>query len=179
MSGPIYYESNRGENRQSWAGALVLTCLALGFLAAMLELEQARTNAAREYAKATATSYVLQQARNEDLGKNLADENTRLVHLQSNEDSQPLGAALALNEKLDWGALFCDALTPLGAGAKYEVWGLGTGGTATQLGAIAPEAGQSVYPFSWTGSVTGVQRIEINSGDRAGGATLIYTGSLQ
>ncbi len=179
MSGPIYYQPSPPPSRQSWAGVLVLACLAIGLLAAMLEMERARANSERDYARVTSTTYVLQQARLEDLGKNLADGNTRIVHLQSSGIAQSAGAALALNQNLHWGALFYDGLAPLDGAKPYEIWAIGAGGAATELSAVAPESGVSVYPFSWTGDPGPIGRIEINSGDRAAGAALIFNGSLQ
>jgi hypothetical protein len=179
MSGPIYYQRMPDDDRPSWAGILVLACLALGLMAAMLELERSQSLSDRRYAKATATSYVVQQARLEDLGKNFADKNTQLIHLQSSPDRPMPGAALALNETLHSGDLFCDGLLPLDSGRKYQVWGIAAGGAATHLGDVKAEPGVSVYPFSWTPDLTGMARIEINSGDRAAGATMIYVGSLQ
>jgi hypothetical protein len=88
MSGPIYYQRMPDDDRPSWAGILVLACLALGLMAAMLELERSQSLSDRRYAKATATSYVVQQARLEDLGKNFADKNTQLIHLQSSQTGQ-------------------------------------------------------------------------------------------
>jgi hypothetical protein len=179
MSGPIYYQPNPPSSRQSWSGVLVLACLAIGLLAAMLEMERSRANSERDYARATSTTYVLQQARLEDLGKNLADQNTRIVRLQSLGNAQSGSAALALNQNLRWGALFYDALAPLDGGKPYEIWAVGPSGTATELSGVAPEPGISVYPFSWTIDPGPISRIEINSGDRAAGAALIFNGSIQ
>jgi hypothetical protein len=179
MSGPIYYQRMPDDDRPSWAGILVLACLALGLLAAMVELERSQSLSDRQYAKATATSYIVQQARLEDLGKTLADKNTRLIHLQSSADHSMAGAALAVNQTLHSADLFCDGLLPLDSDQKYQVWGITPDGAATHLGDVTAEPGVSVYPFSWTPDLTGLARIEINSGDRAAGATISYFGSLQ
>ena len=179
MSGPIYYQPTPPSNRQSWGGVLILACLGMGLLAAMVEIERSRANSERDYARATSTTYVLQQARLEDLGKNLADGNTRIVHLQSSGIAQSGPAALALNENLRWGALFCDRLAPLDGGKPYEIWAIGGNGAPTELSGVAPQSGVSVYPFTWSSDPGRIKRVEIDSGDRAAGAALIFQGSIQ
>jgi hypothetical protein len=177
MSAPLYYGGNPQPPRQTWAGVLILSCLAIGLLCAMFELECSQVNSERDEAKLTAAGYVLQQARQEDFGKYLADGNTRLIHLQSSTDAAQ-AAGLAINQPLHWGTLLCDSLVPLNPGQQYEIWAIGAGGETTRLAGVTAQAGISVYPFQWNSAVS-ILRIEVNAGARTDGGVLIYAGSLQ
>ena len=156
----------------------MLYCLAAGLLAAMLEVERSRFAAEREYSRVTATSYGIAEARQEDLGTKLADGRTRMLHLAA-PNSRSIVGALALNEPLHWGALFCDQLPPLESRRQYEIWSIAPGGAATRLAGIQAAPGVSIYPFQWTDDAPASQRIEITDGNRASGAAVIFAGSLQ
>jgi hypothetical protein len=171
-------DESRGQSSPSWAGVLVLYCLAAGLMAAMLEMERSQYAAERDHARLTATSYALAEARQEDLGRNLSDGQTRIIHLTATEP-RFLAGALALNESLHWGALFCDGLGPRDMGQPFKIWSIGAGGAATQLSEIRPAPGVSVYPFEWASDVSPIQRVEITAGSGAAGAAAIFSGSLQ
>jgi hypothetical protein len=179
MQGPDHFSNeNLAQGPPTWAAALVFSCLATGLFAAMLEVEESQFRSERDHAKLTETSYGVAEARQEDLGRFLADGRTLMIHLSTESPGLSAGA-MALNESAHWGALFCDGLPALDSGKEFEIWTIAAGGEATRLGSFQPKPGVSVYQFQWNEDVLPAVRVEITAGERSGGAAVVFDKSLQ
>jgi len=171
--------SGHEADSSSWAGVLIICCLALGFLAAMFHWEQTRYQTERDRASTLLTAAELSAARAESLGRNMADPRTRLIYLSGPLLADVRGATLAYNEAIHWAALFCDRLPILEAGRHYEIWAGDDQVQWTRLASIDPEPGTSVYPFYWSAAPGRPQRIEISAGPRLSQQQSLLGGPIQ
>jgi len=171
--------SGHEADSSSWAGVLIICCLALGFLAAMFHWEQARYQTERDRAATLLTAAELGMARAESLGRNLADPRTRLIHLSGPLLTEAGGAALAYNEAIHWAALFCDRLPRLDSGRHYEIWAGADQSQWVRLASIDAEPGTSVYAFHWSAAPGRLQRIEISAGPRVSQQPPLLSGQIQ
>jgi hypothetical protein len=177
-SGPSHYVLNpnsRTRDDSSWAGTIIICCLAIGFLGAMIQFERARYGSELNRAYQLATSVELAQADQETLGRNLSDPNTVLVHLSGFAATDGHASALAFNLPLRWGALLCDRLTKLPDGQHYEVWAIlnGSPDNAALIAVLDSEPGVSVYPFHFQSDIVSADRIEITAGPRSAAAPVL------
>lgn len=160
-----------------WGAMLVVACLALGFCASAVEYERVWGQGQHQRAEllATADSEVAGQL--EDLGRFLADPQTRLIRLKG-MDSSPIGdAAIVWNAPRQEGYLLCDQLRVLDEGTAYEVWTRRGSDEPIRIAGIQPKAGQSVYPFRATG-VKSRDRLEITAGPPSARNAPILTGEF-
>jgi hypothetical protein len=130
-----------------WTPILIFACLALGFTASAVEYERARAVGERDRANLLAADDSVVAGRIEDLGKFLADSQTRWIRLTDPQNTVGMHAVVAWNAQNQSGYLFCDQLPPLDAGTSYELWTLHGSDDPQSVAAIAPQAGASVYPF--------------------------------
>lgn len=163
----------------SWAGVLIVCCLALGFLAAMFHWQQTRYQTERDRAGTLLTAAELSMARAESLGRNMADPRTRLIRLSGPMLAETGGAALAYNEAIHWAALFCDQLPVLDSGRHYEIWAGDDEAPWARLASIDAQPGTSVYAFHWSAAPGRLQRIEISAGPRLSRQQPLLSGRIQ
>lgn len=175
---PVRTSHHSDSQTDRWAGILVLSCLVIGILGGMLELERSRVKTERDHAMQLMTAVVISEARNEDLGKTLADPRTRLIHLESNTSFGISNASLAFNDSLNWGALLCDDLPPLPDGRQYEIWATASEATV-QLATIQSQPGVSTYPFHFDSNNTKFDRVEITAGSRSTANTPLLSANVQ
>jgi hypothetical protein len=171
---PIVYRRST-----AWTPILIFACLALGFTASAVEYERARVVGERDRANILAADDSVVAGRIEDLGKFLADSQTRWIRLTNPQNTIGIHAVVAWNAQSQSGYLFCDQLTPLDGGNNYELWTLHGSDDPQSVGAVAPEAGASVYPFRLKGEgmVIG-NRLEITAGPRSESKTPILSGAI-
>jgi hypothetical protein len=174
---PLGHERARRQG-SSWATTLILACLALGFTASAVEYERVRVRSEQERAEWLSTADSSMEGQFEDLGKFLADPQTRLIRLTGLESSPLPSAAIAWNTSEQKGYLLCDQLPALNAGMAYEVWVRRGSDAPIRIAGIQPEAGSSVYLFRATG-VKSRDRLEISAGPPSAGKTPILTGEFE
>ena len=165
--------------RSTWTPILIVTCLALGFTASAVEYERARAVGERDRAQVLAADDSVIQGRFEDLGKFLADSQTRWIHLANPQNSAGVHALVAWNAQSQTGYLFCDQLPALDSGINYELWTLRDPENPQSVAAIAPQAGASVYPFRFlSGGLVIGTRLEITAGPRSISKSPILSGEI-
>jgi hypothetical protein len=160
-----------------WAGTLILACLALGFCASAVELERSWGLGQQQRAELLATADSEVSGQLEDLGRFLADPQTRLIRLNLGNSSAVGSASVVWNASREKGYLLCDQLRMLDADAAYEVWARHGSEQPIRLAGIYPKSGQSVYPFRASGVKTR-DRLEITAGPRSAGNAPIFTGEF-
>jgi hypothetical protein len=162
-----------------WTPILIFTCLALGFTASAVEYERVRVVGERNRASVLAADDSVIQGRMEDLGKFLADSQTRWIHLTNPNNSADARAVVAWNAQTQSGYLFSDQLPAVDAGTNFELWSLHGSDDPQSVAAIAPKAGVSVYPFRFQsgGFVIG-DRLEITTGPRSISKSPILSGEI-
>jgi hypothetical protein len=152
--------------RVSWGGTLVLACLALGLCGSAIQIERAQVARERAHMAALAAASSLLESQQEDLGKLLADPQTRLVALHA-ADAAAIGqATFAWNDHLQQGAIFCDHLPVSESGLPYVIQAYngsssGPASPPVQIGSLQVRPGVSVYFFQSTSAVQPVRRIEV------------------
>jgi hypothetical protein len=134
----------------NWGTALVVACLALGFMMswAVYEMRQRVTDEVSMAGfRHDLDSMVAEQA---DLGRLLADPRTKLVRLVPSEAGSSIHfAAVAWNEERQSGIVFCDDLLAQGR-RRYQVWLIPAAGDPTAVAFGPTEPGRAVYPFNAT-----------------------------
>jgi hypothetical protein len=162
----------------TWGAPLFFACLSMGLLAAFISVEWSRLANEQDLTNSLKTAATLAQSRDEDLGRLLADPNTRVVKLVAGDGSSIHNASAAWNPRLESGFLFCDQLPVLDAPAKYHVWLIDSDSSAISLGALDAKPGVSVYTFTAERPAQSAARIEITSGDRQPGKAPLLTGTF-
>jgi hypothetical protein len=170
--------ANAHRKSSGWGAVLVIACLAIGLLAAAVQMlrEQLRTEEYRANEMNTSAVFVESQA--ENLGKFMADPHTVLVGMSGSSGSAVHSASLAWNPAQNSGVLFCDELPIFDASRQYEIWSTGDAGSASRLAEIRAKPGTSVYPFKAIPTSGDVSRFEITAGPRVPGQAPILAGSL-
>jgi hypothetical protein len=158
---------NSNSNVQTWAGTVVIACMAIGLLSAICRFEMARLQAERERAMNLAGEASLVEAQQEDLGKLLSDY------------SDLRGATMAWNERLQRAVLFCDKLPILGDADQYEIWVADSSGTFSRLGGVDAHPGVSVYPIRFAALASPMSRLEITAGPRELAKGPVLVGEIQ
>lgn len=155
--------SGGGGRLTTWAVTVIIACLALGFMGSIIQSlgralgrQQNITNTAR-----TAADYA--QSVDEDVGKLLADPQTKLVRLTS-PSQLTADAAIAWNEARRDGALFCDKLPLLPASQSYEIWAIGRSDKGAKVVEVRPAPGVSIYPFHYSDASVHLIRFEVTAG---------------
>ncbi|MGA2583447.1 MAG: hypothetical protein ABSG31_09240 [Tepidisphaeraceae bacterium] len=170
---------NSNSNVQTWAGTVVIACMAIGLLSAICRFEMARLQAERERAMNLAGEASLVEAQQEDLGKLLSDPDTRLIPLSATNYSDLRGATMAWNERLQRAVLFCDKLPILGDADQYEIWVADSSGTFSRLGGVDAHPGVSVYPIRFAALASPMSRLEITAGPRELAKGPVLVGEIQ
>jgi hypothetical protein len=133
---------------EHWGGALVMACLALGFVTSWgaYEMKQrVRQEAGEQTARDNFSMIVSQQS---DLGRLLANPATKLVNLIPSESGSRIRvASVAWNQQSQLGALFCEDLAD-GNGKRYQIWLVPQSGIATTVLIGPVDPGRSVFMFS-------------------------------
>ena len=107
-----------------WSIVLVFACVALGFTASAADYERIVANSERNQAGLLGTECSAVEGQIEDLGKFLADPNTRLIPLVGSGEFAAAPAAIAWNSVQRHGYFLCDDLPVLDSGRGYELWAL-------------------------------------------------------
>jgi hypothetical protein len=165
--------------RQTWAGTVIIACLAIGLLSAICRFEMARLQAEREHAMNLAGEASLIEGQQEDLGKLLSDPETRLISLSATNYSDLRGATMAWNGRLQRAVLFCDKLPILGDADQYEIWVADSAGTFSRLGGVDAHPGVSVYPIRFAALTSPISRLEITAGPRELAKGPVLVGQVQ
>ena len=160
--------------RANWSGTLILACLALGFTASAVKIEQVRIRSEQDRVNVLATADSESESRLEDLGRFLAEPQTRLIRL-SRLDATASDAVIAWNPSLRRGYLLCDGLPPLDPSVDYELWVLHESDTPVRLAGISARAGKSAYPFQADGDIGTKDHLEITAGPREAGKSPIFS----
>lgn len=163
--------------RANWSGTLILACLALGFTASAIKVEQSRIRSEQDRANILATADSAVESRLEDLGRFLAEPQTRLVRL-SRLDPSASDAVIAWNSSLRRGYLLCDGLPPLDPQVDYEMWVMRGSGAPVRLAGVNARAGISAYPFQADGDLEQKDHVEITAGPREAGKSPIFSGDI-
>lgn len=167
----------QGTGRSGWGMTLVLACLALGFTASAVEYEQARVKGERERAGMLAIADSEVEGQLEDLGKFIAEPETRVIRL-TGENASPIGSAVIVwNASEEKGYLLCDELKMLEPAMMYELWVKRGTEEPMKIAGIEPRAGVSVYLFRASG-VKSQDRLEIMAGPRSAGKSPILSGEF-
>jgi hypothetical protein len=195
---PLPYNSSkpaiRYVYRVNWGATLIIACLALGLSAGVIQLERAQIAQQRNRMAAVTAAASLRESQEEDLGKLLADPETRLVPFEA--DAAIGQATVAWNERLQQGAIFCDHLPISDSGQPYAVVAYdsppgqpatdqpGSGhagkdrtitGQSRQIATLQVRPGVSVYFFSSGSPIHLVRRIEVISSDNSpNGRPMLY-----
>jgi hypothetical protein len=177
---PLSYTSHphvSGVPSPVWAVILVLACLALGLVGGVVQWERGRADVEQRRAVSMAVHDSLLQAQREDLGKLLADPQTRMVRLLPSDGSRVTQAVIAWNPAQQTGFLFCDQLPALDSGVSYEIWAT-RDAEPSPISRIDARPGLSVYRFRPDGGLNAVRRWEITAGPRSADAAPILVGVL-
>lgn len=161
-----------------WGALLIAACLALGLLGSLAQYERFQFKAQRIRADDLGATESLIAAQNEDLGRFLAEPQTRLIRLTCTNSSPAVNAALLLNPAKQVGYLLCDQLQVLDHGVQYEIWATGASEEARQMAGIDARAGVSVYPFKTDLELKGANHVEITAGPRSSGNGPILVGDM-
>jgi len=167
----------RGLGGTGWGTILVLACLALGFTASAVEYERVRVKGERERAGLLATADSEVEGQLEDLGKFLAEPQTRLIRLAGANSSPIANAVIAWNSVEQKGYLLCDDLKALEPASAYELWVKRGSDEPIRIAGIEPKAGVSVYQFRASG-VKSRDRLEITAGPPSAGKSPILSGEF-
>ncbi|HEX4053952.1 MAG TPA: anti-sigma factor [Tepidisphaeraceae bacterium] len=160
-----------------WGAMLVVACLALGFSASAVEYERVWGQGQQQRAELLETADSEAAGQLEDLGKILADPQTRLIRLTAMDASPITNAMIVWNSSRQKGYFLCDQLRMLDAGMTYEVWTRRGSDEPIRIAGIQPKAGQSVYPFRATGAQSR-DRLEISAGAPSAQNAPILTGEF-
>jgi hypothetical protein len=174
---PVPVETHRDASL-GWGGALVVACLILGVLGSLVQYERSELRSEQARAAGFQTEDSLMEARSEDLGRFLAQPQTRLIRLTGTDASSDVEAALALNPAKPMGYFLCDQLQALDHGSHYEIWTRSGAEEARQMGGIDARPGVSVYPFKADLDLKGANRVEITAGPRSAGNGPIFVGEM-
>jgi hypothetical protein len=155
----------------------VLACLALGFTASAVQYERLRVKGERERAGLLATADSEVEGQLEDLGKFLAEPETRLIRLTRADSSPIANAVIAWNASQQKGYLLCDDLRALDPAMAYELWVRRGSDEPMRIAGIEPKAGVSVYQFRASG-VKSQDRLEITAGPPSVGKSPILSGEF-
>jgi hypothetical protein len=151
--------------------------LALGFTASAVEYEQARVKGERERAGVLAAADSEMQGRLEDLGKFIADPQTRVIRLTGENSSLISNAVIVWNATEEKGYLLCDELKTLEPAMMYELWIKHGTDEPMKVAGIEPRPGMSVYLFRASG-VKSQDRLEITAGPPSTGKSPILSGEF-
>jgi hypothetical protein len=162
----------------TWAATIVIACLALGFMGAIIQSLGRALGREQNIANQTKSAAEYAQSINEDVGKLLADPQTKLVRLTS-ASLLSADAAIAWNGARHDGALFCDQLPMLPASQPYEIWAIGGADQGAKVVEVRPEPGVSVYPFHYSDTPERLTRFEITAGARDAARQPVLTGTIQ
>jgi hypothetical protein len=131
-----------------WGGALVVACLALGFVTSWGAYEVHQRVAQEAGARDARDNMNLIVSQQSDLGRLMADPTTKLINLIPAATGSPVRlASVAWNQQSQRGALFCEDLAD-GSGKRYQIWLVPQSGSATTVLVGPIEPGRAVFMFS-------------------------------
>jgi hypothetical protein len=147
---PIRPAARSAQPPDEWGAALIVACLALGFVTSWAVYEM-HTRVAQEIGTVNYRHdldvLIGQQT---DLGRMLADPRTKLVRLIPVADDSPLRLiSVAWNQQTQTGAVFGDDLADAGE-RWYQLWLMPQTGQATIIRFGPARRGRAIYPFSST-----------------------------
>jgi hypothetical protein len=192
MSEPIYPGPAAGGQRQQrgiavsdqphstgWSIIFVFACVALGFTASAADYERIVATSERNQAGLLGTECSAVEGQIEDLGKFLADPNTRLIPLVGSGEFAAAPAAIAWNSVQRHGYFLCDDLPVLDSGRGYELWARHGMDDAVKVAGWDAKPGASVYPFRVWEPTAGKMRLEITAGPRSGEKSPAFAGEIE
>jgi hypothetical protein len=162
-----------------WSIILVFACVALGFTASAADYERIVATSERDHAGLVATECSAVEGQIEDLGKFLADPNTRLIPLAGSSEFAAAPAAIAWNSVERRGYFLCDDLPILDTGRGYELWALHGMDDPVKIAMWDSKPGTSVYPFRVWQPTTGKTRLEITAGPRSSQKGPVFAGEIE
>jgi hypothetical protein len=137
----------RRQEPEGWGGALVMACLALGFVTSWASYEMHQRVAQQANESQARHDLDLLWSSQSDLGRLLADPRTKLVQLSpAGIDSPVRVASVAWNQESQSGAVFSEDLGD-GSGREYQIWLVPASGAATAVAFGPGEPGRAVYLF--------------------------------
>lgn len=164
--------------RSSWTGLLIFACLGLGFAASAAQYERITATAQRSRADIFADMDSVVEGRLEDVGKFLANPQTRLIRLSPSDETGIRGAVIAWNAAAQRGYLLCDQLPVLDQGDTYQLWAIGAANDPVRVATFKPRIGNSVYSFQAGSEIAGKMRVEITAGARSPDKSPILAGEI-
>jgi hypothetical protein len=178
-SGPDYPRQVYQTQRSGWSIVLIFACVALGFTASAADFERIVASRERNEAELLATECSTAEGKLEDLGKYLADPNTRLISLTRSGEYAARPAVIAWNSPQRQGYFLCDDLPVLDAGEGYELWALSGSDDPVKVATIDARPGDSVYPFRIWQTTAGKLRLEITAGSRSQEKSPVFAGEIE
>jgi hypothetical protein len=189
MSEPIYSGPDQAgqakiavsnhSNGTGWSIVLVFACVALGFTASAADYERIVATSERNHAELLGTECSAVEGKIEDLGKFLADPNTRLIPLAGSGEFAANPAAIAWNAVEQHGYFLCDDLPVLDSGRGYELWALHGMNDPVKVAIWDVKPGASVYPFRVWEPMAGKIRLEITAGPRSVEKSPVFAGEIE
>jgi hypothetical protein len=125
-----------------------MACLALGFVTSWGAYEVHQRVSQEAGATIARDNLSMVSSQQYDLGRLLADPNTKIVNLVPSLQGSPVRvASVAWNQQQQRGYLFCEDLGD-GTGKRYQIWIIPQSGDSKTV-IIGPiEPGRSVFTFS-------------------------------
>jgi hypothetical protein len=182
QTGPQEQRRISGSNQPhgtGWSIVLVFACVALGFTASAADYERIVANSERNRAGLLGTECSAVEGQIEDLGKFLADPNTRLIPLVGSGEFAAAPAAIAWNSVQRHGYFLCDDLPVLDSGRGYELWALHGADDPMNIAIWDVKPGASVFPFRVWEPTTGKMRLEITAGPRSVEKSPVFAGEIE
>jgi hypothetical protein len=142
---PVVYSTQPPDE---WGAALIVACLALGFVSSWAVYEMHTRIADQVNAVTYRHDLDMLAGQQSDLGRLLADPRTKLVRLAP-VDASISRISVAWNQESQTGAVFSENLAD-GGGHWYQLWLMPAAGRATIVSFGPTEPGRAVYPISST-----------------------------
>jgi hypothetical protein len=182
-SGPVSSRSVSsgpgGGNGTGWSLILIFACVALGFTASAADYERIAATGERNHAELLATECSSVEGQLEDLGKFLADPQTRLISMTRQTGFAASPGVIAWNTAQGHGYFLCDGLPILNAGHGYELWAIQGTNDPVKLATFDAKPGISVYPLEDEQGMSGKMRLELTAGPRSMEKNPVFAGDIE